>query len=220
MEGQKLKTRFNNGGVNIYAYFDFQPIFFPTSFPSHLVNSHLVDALNPMMEDGALRGDRLRVGRGNRSPPGRAGRSAASRSTHAEVEVKVALQVEGVLDHHVAHRGGGGGQSGALVDGVVAVVLLLADVVADAVVLGADEVVGHLLGGRGHDHGLLRGQEGAGHLGGRGRGRGGRRLAEGGGREAGRVMMKDQFSREERLQEKEGVINILCAFGLVKGWIS
>ena len=78
----------------------------------------------------------------------------------AEVRQVAALEEERVGHAHLL---AGRRQPGALVHGVVAVVLLRGVLILGVVVLGADQVVGHLLGGTGHDGGGVRREERGGH---------------------------------------------------------
>ena len=83
-----------------------------------------------------------------------------------EVRHVAALEEEGVGHAHLL---AGRRQPGALVHGVVAVVLLLRGLVLCVVILGAHQVVGHLLGGTGHEGGGVRREQRGGHRVGGGR---------------------------------------------------
>ena len=107
------------------------------------------------------------------------------RSGLAEVR-EVAAPEEERVGH--AHLLSGRRQPGALVHSVVALVLLRGLILVVVVVLGAHEVVGHLLGRAGHDGGGVRREE-----------RGGHRV---GGGPAGRGcgVLQDQLAVEEGLK--------------------
>ena len=82
------------------------------------------------------------------------------RSGLAEVREVAAPEEEGVGHAHLLS---GRRQPGALVHRVVALVLLRGLILVVVVVLGAHEVVGHLLGRAGHDGGGVRREERGGH---------------------------------------------------------
>lgn len=113
--------------------------------------------------------------------------------------VLVAFEVKRVAYHHFAHVDGGGRQSGAFVNRVVGFFVVFVGGCYVVVVLGADEVVGHLFRRARHENGLLgrRHEVQRGHEG----------VAEGGGfrvvvvgqlRGAGSVV-EDQFAAEKGL---------------------